>query len=153
MQICNIDAEVIRKWQNVLIEYRDKKGNPYAETYLYTINAQMSAIMNYAVKFYRCRSTLCFIAGSIGKNKASEMKIWTHDQFKQAIEHEQKIAYTIAFEILFYGGLREGGVASPYSLMTYREMKPLIDINKNYAVVDRVEYFLSLQRQNEASGS
>ena len=23
LQICNIDAEVIRKWQNVLIEYRD----------------------------------------------------------------------------------------------------------------------------------
>ena len=40
LQICNIDAEMIRRWQNELIAYRDEKGQPYAETYLYTINAQ-----------------------------------------------------------------------------------------------------------------
>lgn len=105
LQVCNIDADDIRKWQNALIEYRDKKGNPYSETYLYTINAQMSAIMNYAVKFYKLQINPCFVAGFIGKNKASEMNIWTHDQFKRALEHEQKLAYTIAFKILFYGGL------------------------------------------------
>lgn len=142
LQICDIDAEVIRKWQNVLIEYRDKKGKPYAETYLYTINAQLSAIMNYAVKFYRLQINPCFIAGYIGKNKASEMKIWTHDQFKQALEHEKKIAYTIAFKILFYGGIREGELLALTPDDIPRD-EAMIDINKNYAVVDRVEYFLT----------
>lgn len=142
LQICAIDAEVIRKWQNVLIEYRDKKGKPYAETYLYTINAQLSAIMNYAVKFYRLQINPCFIAGYIGKNKASEMKIWTHDQFKQALEHEKKIAYTIAFKILFYGGIREGELLALTPDDIPRD-EAMIDINKNYAVVDRVEYFLT----------
>jgi len=70
------------------------------------------------------------------------MKIWTHDQFKQAIEHEQKIAYTIAFKILFYGGLREGELLALTPDDIPRD-EALIDINKNYAVVDRVEYFLT----------
>lgn len=39
-------AEDIRRWQNELI----KKG--YSPTYLKTINNQLSAIFNYAVKYY-----------------------------------------------------------------------------------------------------
>ncbi len=45
------------KWQNALIAYRDKKDKPYSETYLRTINNQLSAIMNYAVRYYDLKKT------------------------------------------------------------------------------------------------
>lgn len=61
----------IRIWQDKLI----KKG--YSATYLKTINNQLNAIFNYAVKYYDLKSNPCFKAGSMGKNNAGEMKFWT----------------------------------------------------------------------------
>ena len=45
-RVCDIKATDIRKWQNEPI----KKG--YSQTYLKTINNQLCAIFNYAVKYY-----------------------------------------------------------------------------------------------------
>ena len=62
MQICDIDADLVRRWQNGLINYRNEKGEPYAETYLHTINSQLSAIFNYAVKYYKLGINPCYVA-------------------------------------------------------------------------------------------
>ena len=43
-----IKASDIRRWQNTLIN----SGKNYSETYLKTINNQLTAIFNYAVKYY-----------------------------------------------------------------------------------------------------
>lgn len=142
MQICDIDADLVRRWQNSLIDYRDEDGKPYAETYLHSINSQLSSIFNYAVKYYRLRINPCYVAGSIGESRASEMNFWTQDQFEHALQFEQKPAYRIAFKILFYTGVREGEVLAITPEDVPRE-DPVIDINKNYAVVDGVEYFLT----------
>ena len=45
-----IKASDVRAWQNALM----KKG--YSQTYLKTVNNQLSAIFNYAVKYYRMLS-------------------------------------------------------------------------------------------------
>ena len=81
MKIGDITPIVIHRWQDAMINYRDEKGNPYSQTYLKTINNQMSAIMNYAVKYYKLRSNPCLAAGAIGKSSADEMNIWTREQF------------------------------------------------------------------------
>ena len=80
-----------------MINYRDDKGNPYSQTYLKTINNQMSAIMNYAVKYYKLRSNPCLAAGAIGKSSADEMNIWTREQFDYFLTFEKKSAYRMAF--------------------------------------------------------
>ena len=77
MKIGDITPIVIHRWQDAMINYRDEKGSPYSQTYLKTINNQMSAIMNYAVKYYKLRSNPCLAAGAIGKSSADEMNIWT----------------------------------------------------------------------------
>lgn len=61
-----IKASDIRAWQNALI----KKG--YSETYLKTVNNQLSAIFNYAVQYYDLKDNPCRKAGSIGKSHAGE---------------------------------------------------------------------------------
>ena len=70
-KMCEIQTSDIRAWQNELI----KKG--YAPTYLKSINNQLAALFNYAVRYYDLRDNPCRKAGSIGKSKADEMDFWT----------------------------------------------------------------------------
>lgn len=63
-KMCEIRTADIRKWKNLLI----KKG--YAPTYLKSINNQLAALFNYAVKYYDLKDNPCRKAGSIGKGKA-----------------------------------------------------------------------------------
>ncbi|MCM1179941.1 MAG: Arm DNA-binding domain-containing protein, partial [Clostridium sp.] len=108
LKVCDIDTIKIRKWQNELISFRDEAGKPYSQTYLKTVNNQMSAIMNYAVKHYGLASNPCRAAGSIGKSHAEEMKFWTQEQYELFAKSIQKSAIRLAFDILFYSGIREG---------------------------------------------
>jgi len=137
---CDIDTIKIRKWQNELLAYRDEKGKPYSQTYLKTINNQMSAILNYAVKHYRLPFNPCTVAGSIGKSKAGEMKFWTREQYEIFSHSIQKSAIKLAFDILFYSGIREGELLA----LTPADILPdkRISITKNYAKLKGDELFL-----------
>ena len=55
MPISEIKPTDIRKWQNELMDYRQPNGKGYSATYLRTINNQLTAAFNYAVKFYDLR--------------------------------------------------------------------------------------------------
>ena len=142
MQICRIDADLVRRWQNDLINYRKEDGQPYAQTYLHTINSQLSAIFNYAVKYYKLGMNPCYVAGSIGESRASEMNFWTQDEFTHALQFEKKPSYIIAFKLLFYTGMREGELLA-LTPEDFPRDEAVMDVNKNYAVVDGIEYFLT----------
>ena len=79
-KMCEIQTSDIRAWQNELI----KMG--YSPTYLKTINNQLSAIFNYAVRYYDLKSNPCAKAGSMGKSKAEEMDFWTGEEFRRFID-------------------------------------------------------------------
>lgn len=140
LKTCDIDTIKIRKWQNELISFRDDDGKPYSQTYLKTVNNQMSAIMNYAVKHYGLTSNPCRAAGSIGKSHAEEMKFWTQEQYELFSKNIQKSAIKLAFDILFYSGIREGELLA----LTPADILPdkRISINKNYAKIKGQELFL-----------
>lgn len=93
----------IRKWQNELL------GKGYKQTYLKTVNNQLSAMFNYAVNFRGLPSNPCRKAGSIGKGRAEEMKFWTLDEYKVFIEgaKDKEVSY-IAFQMLYWTGMRIG---------------------------------------------
>ena len=57
------------RWQNELLTYKDKKGKGYSPTYLKTVNCQLTAIFNYAMRYYNLQDNPCRKAGSIGKSK------------------------------------------------------------------------------------
>ncbi len=103
MSIGMITANDIRRWQDDLI----RRG--YADTYLRTIHEQLSAVMNYAVKYYDLPKNPCLAAGSMGKGTASEMEIWTLEEFHQfmGVMEDRPMCY-MAFLILFWTGLRLG---------------------------------------------
>ncbi len=103
MSMCSIQAADIRNWQNNLI----KQG--YAPTYLKTINNQLCAIFNFAVKYYNLKENPCDKVGSIGKSKADEMNFWTKAEFLCFVDHvmDKRLSY-IAFMMLYWTGMRIG---------------------------------------------
>jgi integrase len=103
--ISEIKPTDIRKWQNMLI----KNENEYSETYLKTINNQLTAIFNYAVKYYDLRENPCRKAGSMGKSNADEMLFWTREEYNKFIEYvSDKPQSKMAFETLYWTGIRIG---------------------------------------------
>jgi integrase len=140
LKVCDIDTIKIRKWQNELISYRGEDGKPFSQTYLKTVNNQLSALMNYAVSHYHLAFNPCKAAGSMGKSKAEEMHIWTQEQYEQFSGAIQKSSVKLAFDMLFYTGMRSGELLA----LTPADILPSkrVDINKNYAKVKGEELFL-----------
>lgn len=140
LKICDIDTIKVRKWQNELISYRDEDGKPFSQTYLKTVNNQLSALMNYAVSHYKLSSNPCRAAGSMGKSKADEMNIWTQAEYEQFSKEISKSSMKLAFDILFYTGIRSGELLAltPADILSNKR----IDINKNYAKIKGEELFL-----------
>lgn len=102
-RVNDITAADIRQWQNELI----KMG--YSPTYLKTINNQLSAIFNYAVRYYDLKSNPCAKAGSMGKSKAEEMDFWIGEEFRKFIDSvmNKRLSY-MAFMTLYWTGMRLG---------------------------------------------
>ena len=102
-RVNDITAADIRQWHNELI----KMG--YSPTYLKTINNQLSAIFNYAIRYYDLKSNPCAKDGSMGKSKAEEMDFWTGEEFRKFIDSvmNKRISY-MAFMALYWTGMRLG---------------------------------------------
>ena len=120
----------IRAWQNALI----KEG--YSDTYLKTVNNQLAAIFNYAVRYYDLKDNPCRKAGSIGKSHAGEKGFWTKGEFKQFLSVvEEKPEAKMAFLLLYWTGMRIGELLA----LTYKDIdldKRTIFISKSYQRID-----------------
>lgn len=130
--LCEITPSDVRKWQNTLLS--DPHG--YSQTYLKTVNNQLSALFNYAVRYYGLKENPCRKAGSIGKKNADEMQFWTPDEYKRfrkAIEDKPR-SY-IAFQVLYYTGMRIGELMA----LTLDDIDldcGTVTINKTYTRLD-----------------
>lgn len=129
MPINTINAAAIRRWQNELMEDSHK----YSPTYLKTMNNQLSAIFNFAVKYYQLSNNPCRLAGSMGKKNADSMQFWTVEEFSQFIEAiSDKPAAKVIFEILFWTGIRSGEMLA-LTLDDFDLEANTVSISKNYA--------------------
>lgn len=117
--ISAITPAQVRKWQNELLEAEYKPGHSakdektaprqYAQTYLKTVNAQLSTIFNYAMKFYKLPSNPARLAGSIGKQNADKADFWTRQEFEKFLKAvSDKPISKAAFSLLFWTGCRCG---------------------------------------------
>ena len=127
----------VRQWQNSLTSYRDENGKPYAQTYLKCINNQLTAIFNYAVKYYGLKENPCHKAGSMGKKHADEMLFWTKQEFQTFIEvmKDRPASYAV-FMTLYFTGIREGELLALTPSDIDFEKKTLT-VNKSYQRLGR----------------
>lgn len=109
MLVGDIDAKAVIVWENHLLESRTRRGTPYTATYLNTLCSQLSAIMNHLVRFYGLERNPVQIAGKVGSKEKREISVWTREQYLRFSDAVADKPYShIAFEILFWCGLRVG---------------------------------------------
>ena len=131
-RMCEIKPTDIIAWQNNLMKYTNDLGKPYSQTYLKTINNQITAIFNHAVRFYELKKNPCHAAGSMGKKHANEMLFWTSSEyltFRQTVKNEPEIYHAI--EMLYWCGIRLGEMLA----LTYEDVNldnKTVRINKSY---------------------
>ena len=108
-KINEITTKDVRAWQNEMLAYRNEENKPYSSTYLKTLHNQLSAIFNYAVRFYDLRSNPAAKAGNMGSEERKEMLFWTKEEYQKFSEvmMDKPISY-YAFEMLYWTGIREG---------------------------------------------
>lgn len=139
-KINEITVRDILQWQNTLRSERDEKGNPYKGTYLKTINAQLSAIFNHAVRFYKLRVNPARQAGAIGTNDTEEMLFWTKDEYLLFIAEVANKAYTFyAFELLYWCGIRLGELLA-LTPADFDFEKNVLSITKSFQKIKGKEY-------------
>ena len=124
-KVNEITSKDIAKWQLEV-----QRGKKLSNTYLKSINTQMSALFNFARKHYGLALNPVTIAGPMGKKKPTEeMQFWTLDEFNRFIQCVNGITNQIAFKILYWCGLRKGELMAltPDDILKTKE----IDIKKN----------------------
>ena len=116
--------------------YRDENGKGFSQTYLRTINNQLSAIMNHAVKYYGLSRNPSAVDKKMGKSKAVEMKFWTQEEFERFIPavSDKPVSY-IGFMILFWTGLRIGELLALTPADIDLEKRRLT-VNKSYQRIE-----------------
>ncbi|WP_144744776.1 Arm DNA-binding domain-containing protein [Enorma burkinafasonensis] len=76
----------IVKWQNAVMREGERSGRPYSQTYLKTIQNQLTAIFSHAVRYYGLKVNPAAKAGSMGRRRANEMRFWTLEQYSRFAE-------------------------------------------------------------------
>jgi integrase len=132
LKISDITPIHIRNWQSELLK------QDYSQTYLKGIHDQLTSVLNYAVKYYGLKSNPTLIAGSMGKKKAQDMDFWTLEEFNTFISVVDKEDIKLAFNILFWTGIRIGELMA-LTLSDIDIYNSLIDINKTYTKMNGQE--------------
>ena len=141
MSVSDITPNAVREWQNTLISHRQENGKPYAQTYLRTLNNQLSAVFNYAMRYYGLRVNPVRLCGSIGKQNADSMQFWTLEEFKQFMAVINDPTQRVMFDIMFYTGVRCGELLA-LRLDDFDTKERTVHIWRNYARHDGKDLFL-----------
>ena len=131
-KIDEITTKDVRAWQNEMLAYRNEENKPYSSSYLKTLHNQLSAIFNYAVRFYDLRSNPAAKAGNMGSEERKEMLFWTKEEYKKfSYEIMDKPVSFYAFEMLYWCGIREGELLA-LTAADFNFDKETVTINKSY---------------------
>ena len=101
LKVNEIQPMNVRRWQTELMNNQKN----YKPTYLRTLNSQLSAIFNFAVKYYGLGSNPVQKSGTIGKKNSGLEQIWTADEFKIFIDAvSDKLQSKVIFNLLYWTG-------------------------------------------------
>ncbi|MCQ2492070.1 MAG: site-specific integrase [Lachnospiraceae bacterium] len=133
--LSEVTSTDVLQWQNALLGLRDGNGKGYSPTYLRTIQNQLNAIFNHAVKYYDLPKNPCIVNKKMGRAKAQEMLFWTKEEYLQFSEvmKDKPISY-YAFQILYWTGIRCGELLA-LTKADFDLEKRILRINKNFQVI------------------
>ena len=125
MKVSDITPAHVRQWQTQLM----KQG--YSPTYLKLIHNQLSAVFNYAVRYYDLQNNPCVKAGSMGKSSAKEMQFWTQDEFERFLDcvKDKEMSY-YAFLTMYWTGVRVGELLA-LNIKDFNAKKKTLSVTKS----------------------
>ena len=129
--INEITPAAVRQWQTKMKDRVTKHtGEKLSPPQLRNIHVALSAMLNFAVKYYKLPSNPARLAGSMGGKAGHEMHFWTLSQFKefQRAADKNDLRY-IAVTLLFYTGMRVGELLA---LTPSDFSEDSLSISKNY---------------------
>lgn len=131
-KINEITTKDVRAWQNEMLAYRNEENKPYSSSYLKTLHNQLSAIFNYAVRFYDLRSNPAAKAGNMGSEERKEMSYWTVEEYSKFSDEmmDKPISY-YAFQMLYWTGIRVGELLA-LTAGDFDFENNMLTINKSY---------------------
>lgn len=130
MSLDSITPARIRAWQNDLL----KQG--YSPNYNYMLHRQLSAVLNYAVRYCGLPSNPAILAGPIGRVERRQA-FWTLDEFRRFAMTLRRPQHIMVFYLLFWGGARVGEILA----LTWDDVADgAIRINKTVSRVNGEEY-------------
>lgn len=131
----NISPTIIRQWQS---EIMSKHLSP---TYLRLLQNQLSAVLNYAVKYYGLVQNPVHLAGPVGKTRAGEMSFWTKEEFWNMMQYEHNLMYRAIFLTLFWCGMRRGELLALTGADVDFDTQ-IVSITKTYTRIKKKDYIL-----------
>ena len=138
--LSEINSTDILQWQNALLSIRDENNRGYSQTFLRTINNQLNAIFNHAVKYYGLEKSPCLSNKKMGKSKAKEMLFWTKEEYLKFSEvmTDKPLSY-YAFQLLYWTGIRMGEMLA-LTKADFDLEKRTLSINKTFQVIKGKEF-------------
>ena len=133
------------RWQNKYLFEKDESGNrKYKDTYIKTVNNQLRAIFNFAYATKYIAENPVVSLKSVGSKESKRNYItWSHEDIRLFLDNirDHEDAY-IAYNILFYTGLRKGELlALTVSDFDYERRK--LYVNKTYSRREGEDYVRS----------
>ena len=127
----DITANDIAKWQGIILQSCQSK------TYIKNINNQLSAIFNYAKKFYNLQINPLHITGSMGRRFSERMDFYTVQEFHAFYNAvSDRPISKVVFPVLFYSGMRVGELlALTQADFDYKNKS--VSINKTYSRIKK----------------
>lgn len=101
--ITEITPATVRAWQTEVL------GKGYSQSYCYSLHRQLSAILNFACRYYGLPTNPAARAGSIGRNEVHQA-FWTLGDFHRFAMTLREPAQIMLFYLLFWTGCRIGEV-------------------------------------------
>lgn len=136
-KLSEITTKDVMHWQNEIIkQVNPRTGKPFSKSYLKTIHNQLSAMLNYATKYYGLKENVARKVGNMGSESDIKINFWTQEEymlFREKIMNAPLMYY--CFEVLYWTGIREGELLA-LTLDDIDFDAKTINVNKTYHCID-----------------
>lgn len=106
-RLSEMSPNVVREWQNHLVNVGRKDGGRLKPGTLQNINRKLSSLLTFAVKYYGLARNPLTVTGTQGQ-KERRIDFWDKAEFDTFINAVSHPLYRALFVLLFYSGMRIG---------------------------------------------
>lgn len=107
--IDDISPAMVRDFQtHCMTALSPTTGRPYSKTFLRSVNSQLSAVLNFAVRFYGLSQNPVKLTGAMGTLKSGRMDFYTLDEFNAVLKCVDNLIAKAALNFMFWSGCRAG---------------------------------------------